>query len=575
MKRIRIVISFFILLFLAAGNLGAENVTVLYTGQTHAMLYPCSCPIKQDGGVARRATLIKELRKKDPQLLLLDCGNFTAGGLMDEYIQSAQLDMQRTLFNYKAMELMRYDAVGVGSEEFNFGKDFFLQNAKKSNPVYLSANLNTDKVSPYLIKDISGIKIGIIGLTSLSAQQKSEGLKINPPGKIQELIRRLKKEGAGVVILLSTLGEKEDLKLISEAKGIDLLFVGQNPLKEDALTKVENTFLLRPAWQGRKLGKLNLEIKNGKLSDCKIEELSLSDEISDAKEITAILPSCYSDSNCRKEGALGSCQDAGTGGAACTFKTPNKVDLLIISAKDCLVCDEQPTIDLLKKKFPGLTVRYLYYPEPKAKQELAKLSILGLPAYVLGKEIEKEDRFLALKNDFKFADNRYVLKPEIGGLAYFFDRQVKKGSLDLFLSLFEKDTAQILAVTEEFKPALHFLATQSNDGFSAKGGNLEVEEYLRGVCVQKYYPEKFWNYLACRSRHLNSSYWEDCLDGADLNKIKSCARGAQGPDLLKENIRLNDELKIMFGPAYLLDNREIFSSRGVPKKEELKKIIKR
>lgn len=573
MKSIKIILSG--LLFLAAQNLYAENVTVIYTGQTHAMLYPCSCPIRQDGGVARRATLIKELRKKDPDLLLLDCGNFTAGGLMDEYIQSTQLDLQRTLFNFKAMELMHYDAAGIGSDEFNFGRDFFLQNAKRSGPAYLSANLDTDKVVPYIIKDIAGIKIGIIGLTSLAAHQKSEGLKINPPAKIQGLIDRLKKEGAQVIILLSTLGEKEDLKLASEAKGIDLLFVGQNPLKEDPLTKVENTFFLRPAWQGRKLGKLILEIKEGKLADCKIEELPLSSEISDDGEISAILPRCYSDSNCRKDGLTGSCQDPGTKNASCTFKAPNKVDLLIISAKDCTVCDAQPVIDLWKKRIPGLTVSYLYYPETKAKKELAKLSVSGLPAYIFGKEIEKEDRFPDAKNDFKFVDNRYVLKPQVAGLAYFFNRQVKKDNFDLFLSLFEKDAGQVLAATEEFKPSLHFLASETNTGFSAQGGNFEVEEYLRGVCVQKYYPEKFWNYLSCRLRHIDSSYWEDCLDGVDLAKLKSCARGVEGSDLLKENISLNKELEVMFGPAYLLDNREIFSSRGAPQKEELKKIIKR
>ncbi|MDP2043644.1 MAG: hypothetical protein Q8K15_00570, partial [Candidatus Omnitrophota bacterium] len=117
----------------------AKEVTILYTGQTHAMLYPCSCPIQQDGGVARRATLIKELRKKHPGLLLLDCGSFTAGGLMDEYTQNSRLDMQRTEVNLKAMDLMRFDALAVGPEEFNFGKDFLLKNAKKTAPAFLSA----------------------------------------------------------------------------------------------------------------------------------------------------------------------------------------------------------------------------------------------------------------------------------------------------------------------------------------------------------------------------------------------------------------------------------------------------
>lgn len=575
MRALKISLFIFGFVFLAAGNSFAQKITVLYTGQTHAMLYPCSCPIQQDGGIARRAALVKELRKKDPQLLLLDCGNFTAGGLMDEYTQSVQLDTQRTLVNYKAMEFMRYDAVAVGSEEFNFGKDFFLKNARRSGPAYLSANLDTDKVLPYITKDINGVKIGIIGLTGLSARQKAEGLKINSFDKAAELVKRLRDEGAQVVILLSTLGEKEDLKLLSLVKGIDILFTGQNPLSEEPLTRIGNTFLLRPSWQGRKLGKLSLEVSAGKLVDCKAEQLRLSDKIGDDPAITAILPRCYSDSNCKKEATLGTCQNPGTPKASCSFKDPNKIDLLVISSKDCLICSEQPVISALKKKFPGITERYLYYPDQQAKERIEELAILGLPAYILGEEIEKEDKFLDIKNDLLQVKGGYLLKPQAAGLAYFFSRKIKKGNLDLFLSLFDKDAPEILAVTEEFKPVFHFLVTEKGDGFEAKGGNLEVEESLRGVCAQKYYPQKFSDYLVCRSKNINSSYWEDCLPKTGIQKIKECARGPEGVKLLKENISLNNQLQIYSGPAYLLDNREIFSSRGAPAKEELRKIIKK
>jgi len=579
-SRIFLFFSFLVFQFFSFTASGfAQEVTILYTGQTHAMLYPCSCPIQQDGGVSRRAALVKELRKKDPGLLLLDCGNFTAGGLLDEYTQSAQLDMQRSEVNYKSLELMQYDAVGIGPDEFNFGKDFFLKNSRKNNPAYLSANLNTDssstRVLPYVIKDAAGVKIGIIGLTSLSAAQKTEGLKIGAPEEIGKLVSRLKKEGVQIVILLSTLGEQEDLKLISEVKGLDLVFVGQNPLTKDSLTKVDSTFLLRPAWQGRKLGKLSLEIKEGKLLDCKLAELRLAENIADDAGIGAILPRCYSDSNCKKGVLSGNCQNPGALQASCLFKAPNKVNLLVINVQDCAVCNAEPVINSLKQKFPGIAVRYLYYPDPEAQKKVREFSLPGLPAYIFGREIEKEDGFSAVKNIFLQAGNNYLLKPQASGLAYFLNRKIKKGALDLFFSLFEKDASGILANTREFKPNLHFLAAESGAGFAAKGGVPEVEEYLRGVCAQKYYPQKFWDYLICRSKDITSAYWEDCLGGAGPLKVKSCAQGPEGAKLLKQNINLNKELQISSGPVYLSDNQKIFSSRGVPAKEDLKRIIKR
>ncbi|MDD5477230.1 MAG: hypothetical protein PHG87_03355 [Candidatus Omnitrophica bacterium] len=576
-KTLLIIFSF---LVLAVNILYAQEITILYTGQTHAMLYPCSCPIQQDGGVARRAILVKELRKKDSGLLLLDCGNFTAGGLMDEYTQSVQLDMQRSEVNYKSMELMKYDAVGIGSDEFNFGKEFFLKNAKKAHPAYLSANLDTDsspaRVLPYIIKDVNGVKIGIIGLTSLAAHQKTEGLKINTPAQTAKLISRLKTEGVQIIILLSTLGEQEDLKLISQVKGIDILFIGQNPLKQEALTKIDTTFILRPFWQGRKLGKLSLGVKDGLLVDCKLDELRLSENIADDADIDAILPRCYSDSNCKKEALVGSCQNPGTLKASCSFKVPNKVSLLVISVKDCAVCNAEPVINSLKKKFPGIEAWYIYYPDPEAQKKVRELSIQGLPAYIFDKEIEKEDGFANIKNDFLQIGDDYMLKPQASGLAYLLNRKIKKGTLDLFVSLFENDASGILAVMQEFKPDLHFLAVENGESFAAKNGAPEVEEYLRGVCVQKYYPQKFWDYLICRSKNISSSYWEDCLgDGTGPLKVKSCARGPEGAKLLKQNIGLNKEIQVFSGPLYLLDNHEIFSSRGVPAKEDLKRIIKK
>jgi hypothetical protein len=577
-KKIKVILLIFSFLAIMAESVYAEEVTIIYSGQTHSALYPCNCPIRQDGGISRRATLVKELRKKYPGgLLLLDCGNFTAGGRMDENSQNIHLDMQRSEVNYKALELMQYDAVGVGPEEFNFGREFFLRHAKKTYPAYLSANLDSDKVVPYLIKDCYGVKLAVIGLTGTSAKQKAEGLEISPPaGGIARLVSRLKQEGAQVVVLLSTLGEKEDLKLISEVKGIDIIFTGYHPQKEEALTKIGGAFLLRPSWQGRRLGKLTLKIKDGKLIDCRLEELPLTEEISDDPQITAILPLCYSDADCKnKESAQGTCLNPGALKAACVFTKPNKVNLSVISVKGCRVCNPGPVLDSLKNKFPGLAVKNLDYPDAAAKALIKKLSISTLPAFIFEKKVEQEDNFDNLKKDLQLTDNFYVLKAQASGIAYFLNQQAKPGNLDLFFSIFQKDTSLLLTVLREFNPVLHFLVTEKDKNFDAQGGLAEVEESLRAVCVQKYYPKESWDYLICRSKNIHSSYWEDCLSGLAAQSVKTCARGAEGIELLRENTNLNKQLQISNGPSYLLDNREIFASRRVPNKEELRKILKR
>ena len=576
MKKAKITLMILGFLALIAGISEAADVTVIYSGQTHAMLYPCSCPIRQDGGIKRRATLVKELRKKYPEMLLVDCGNFTAGGQLDEYTQNTHLDMQRSAVNYQALELMGYDAVGVGPDEFNFGKDFFLKHAKKTTPAYLSANLDTDQVLPYLIKDCNGQKLALIGLTGLSTSQKAEGLKINLPETIGGLIARLKNEGAQVVILLSTQGEEDDLKLISKVKGIDLILVGHNPLKEEALTKIDGTFLLRPFWQGRKLRKLTLEIKDNKLMNCSVKDLPVGEEIRDDPKVASILPVCYSDGDCKNKELTGSCQNPGALNAACEFTRPNKVNLTLISAKDCRTCSTEAVLARLKKRFPGLSVTNLDYAQAKAKTLIQDLSISTLPAFIFEAKVADEDNFDKIKNDLELIGNFYVLKGSSSGVSYFLKQKVKSGNFDLFFSLFENDASLLLTTLQEFNPVLHFLTAEKDKVFDAKYGAPEVQEDLRAVCVQKYYPKKFWDYLICRSKDIRSSYWEDCLGGGvDALAIKSCARGQEGIDLLRENTDLNKQLQISSGPSYLLDNREIFSSRGVPPKEVFKKILKK
>jgi hypothetical protein len=141
------------------------------------------------------------------------------------------------------------------------------------------------------------------------------------------------------------------------------------------------------------------------------------------------------------------------------------------------------------------------------------------------------------------------------------------------LSLYTKDITTLLSTVREFNPALHFLARQQGAGFETERGSVETEEYLRSVCVAKYYPERFWDYVTCRAGNMNTSWWEDCAGFADYGKIKGCARSAEGLQLLGDNTALNRELNVLLGPTYLVDNHLIFSSDGVPPRDELQKIM--
>ncbi len=551
-----------------AFNSYAKEITILYSGETHAMLYPCNCPKEPDGGIARRLTLLKQLKKKYPDSLIVDSGAYSAGGLTDEYSQNTDLDMERTRLNLKAMELAGYDAAGIGDDELSFGEKFFQENigsgsaegAKRTQ--FVSCNLKAPKVVPFLIKDVAGTKIGIIGVTSLQARQKAEKFAVDEPKtKLIETISQARKNGAQIILVLGHLSEGEEADILNAVEGIDIFISGHSRAKE-VYYKVGNVLVLKPSWQGRRLGRVTFEVKNNRIANYKTEEARLSDKVADDPQVLKFLPRCFSDAGCKKEGLVGICQNPGTSGASCIFSEAQKINLFVVTAKVCVICNAEGIIKSLKKNFPGLSVNTLYYPDSvKAKKLVQDFGVTGLPAFFMGKEVEKEPRFSDMKASMELKGDLYYLKAKIFGYSYLIERKRVKGKLDVFLSLYdqEKDPVALLEVLKSMNPDIHFLAVEKDSGFDAMKGSAEVEEYLRGVCVAKYYPEMFWDYLSCRARNISSAWWEDCLGKKGSSAIKACAQGEESRKLLKENIALGKELGIMLGPVCLTDNQEVSS----------------
>ncbi len=559
-------------------RLYAKDITIIFTGNTHAMLYPCSCPKEPDGGVARRSSLIKQIRQSEPDAILLDTGNFFAGGALDEYTQNTQLDMQRTKVNLNALELMHYDALALGEDEFNFGEDFLKESIFKDKINLISCNVISDFVKPYYIKRVGDLKVGIIGVTSISAKRKAQKIKLSDDLflSVKEALSKLKdNEKADIVILLSNLNEESEVKLLNSFKGIDLLISANERGHRNEPVKIGTAITVGAAWQGRHLGKVILKTEKGKVVDYKAEDLRLSDKIKDDAAILSILPQCFSDASCRKEGFLGTCINQGTLKAQCKFNKAPRISLIVIRPASCVTCDTDKVIKSFKSPFPGLEVSYLDSASSKAKQIIKDFNVKGLPAYFFGQEIEKDKAFLGLKDNLDKKGNLYMIKPQLVGFSYLPGRKRVNGKLDVFISLFDYSAPAVLDVLKDKNSDIHFLAIEKNGRFEAAKGNMELEEDIRSVCVKKYCPKSFYSYISCRSKNINSSWWEDCLNDCNTDKIKTCARSEEGSVLLRDNIKLNSELEIMFGPTYLLDNLEIFSTRGAPSKEELNKVIKK
>lgn len=173
--------------------------------------------------------------------------------------------------------------------EFAYGPEQFIKLTKKLNYPMLSINCYKKEddslvFPPYKIKEINGLKIGIIGIAATIVDKVmpahfSEGLYFTDGDKeLPGYIDKLKKEeDVDLIVLLSHLGYPQELKLAKDIDGIDVLLSAHthNRVYEPAI--INDTIIIQSGCHGSFLGRLDLKMKDKKIIDFK-HELVLLDE---------------------------------------------------------------------------------------------------------------------------------------------------------------------------------------------------------------------------------------------------------------------------------------------------------
>ena len=281
---------------LLASESGGKTVTILFTGETHATLGPCDCPVEPMGGLARRAAMVKRIRRDHPDALLVDAGGAFAGGFYDEGTRGEALDRERTEVAARAMGRMGYDAVCVGDEELAFGPAFLKQQAQ--TVPFLSANLVDARTGAPLmpahrIREAGGVKVGLIGLTTPEVhegdfREAAEGLKaLNPVEAAAQAVRRLRPQ-VDLIVVLSHLGESGSALVAQKVPGIDVLINGHRRSSGDPEAEVGQTLMAQFSYQGRQLGRVDVVLgEDGKVKARRTSLIDLGREAPDDPEVAA------------------------------------------------------------------------------------------------------------------------------------------------------------------------------------------------------------------------------------------------------------------------------------------------
>jgi len=134
------------------------------------------------------------------------------------------------------LNLMGITASAVGNHEFTWGVDQIPIWSEIEGAPFVTANIferstgaRVDWAIPYIIKEIEGVNLGILGLTTNTDNAQTAHLEFRNPVEIAEMyVPILREQGADIVLLLTHLGSMQDsetgvITLEHDAVGLTLV----------------------------------------------------------------------------------------------------------------------------------------------------------------------------------------------------------------------------------------------------------------------------------------------------------------------------------------------------------------
>ncbi|HET9526137.1 MAG TPA: bifunctional UDP-sugar hydrolase/5'-nucleotidase [Pyrinomonadaceae bacterium] len=231
------------------------QVTILGTTDLHGNINPIDYYTdKADNrGLAKVATLIKRIRKEQPNTLLVDSGDTIQGSPLESF--HSRKNNVRTDPMMLVMNSLGYDAMAVGNHEYNFGLKVLEKARGEAKFPWLSGNTyekGTQRThyKPYIVKEVAGVKIGVLGLTTPGVPYWDNppnyaGLEFREPvAEARKWVATLRsQEKVDVVVIAMHMGLGEDLRtgeagpgqipheneavsIAKEVPGIDVIFMG-------------------------------------------------------------------------------------------------------------------------------------------------------------------------------------------------------------------------------------------------------------------------------------------------------------------------------------------------------------
>lgn len=244
-------------------------LTLIYSSNTLGEVMPClTCPeAGENGGLPRRADFIKTVKKEAKELLILDAGDALA---IDYFSRASEREKARKRAEVvlRLYEKIGYDALNIGDTDIGLGIEYLKNLQGRIKIPFLSANLKERKTgkpvfNPYLIKDVGGAKIGIIGLLTATIpsylQKEMTNYLIQEPVKATLNLMQGPMSHCRYVFFVAHLTPSEMESLAKGVPDVSIIIGGQDR-SFGFPKKINRSIVVQADAFGFHVGKMNLRL---------------------------------------------------------------------------------------------------------------------------------------------------------------------------------------------------------------------------------------------------------------------------------------------------------------------------
>ena len=237
-----------------------DTLVIISTNDVHAHIH----------NMPKLAAYVQSQRDSFSHVLVLSAGDLFSGNpVVDKYKERG----------YPMIDIMKrvgYRASTLGNHEFDYGQEVLIQRIQEADFDFLAANAAftnnlRNLVKPYIITDVNGMRVAILGFVETSdggipstLAENVEGVKFADAFSLVDTYRSLR-DSATVFLVLSHLGVTDDMRLAQALSEADVIIGGHSHTKLPKGIDTCGVLITQAGSYLHHIGKTTLLLKDGKV----------------------------------------------------------------------------------------------------------------------------------------------------------------------------------------------------------------------------------------------------------------------------------------------------------------------